>query len=875
MKNSILQSVRKTTWCILLVFASLSTFSQCPAGYSKYTLKWDYLDYIIYNAYYTFSNGYYTSLPYVQNQYFSFGSQRLNIACNYSKNNIFGENTTHRGETGSYGDEKPGITGNNIDADVQFLGNGQIVLTFDTEVYNLQFSMFDVDNKQMVDLSAVNAAATALPITVTTLGATQLIVNNNNTTAVNVVSPLVGGLPQYAGTTSVNASFNVDIAGPVKQVTLNVSNSGNDGNDNGSFWLSDITACTPGAFPTNYYAVSKPFTGQPSYVLHSLGNTVYKLDPATGKTKSLFKDTAATTINSMAYDPYNKFLYYVNDDGLFNSAGRSLKRYDFNKDSVSFVSTDLVALGIALSTFEGVNNGGAAFYNGSLYLGIQTASASYASGRETIIWRIDFDASNNPYRVSQAFALPCDDGAGLVNGFGDFVIRDGMLYEGDNAADEPDYYQFDMTTGLGTVYPINPFPDDQPGELALDWTGKIYQLLSDNIDGITPYVAVYNEDGTIGSKTPIVSNPMYTPATPLLGDAAEAFRPKSDFGDAPASYDPAGVDPATHEKDDNLRLGNNYGYEWSKTPIVDGDTYEDGLGAAPTLNYFGTTTYAINVNVFNNTGANATLVCWLDWNFNGVYDPGEGQPVTVPPSPSMQLVPVTWNMWVPNTSNTNTWLRLRLTSAVNGMTVNNMNGYYPDGEVEDYPVYMGAMLATNILSFSADLDKKKAVDLQWELSASDDLSGCEVQRSADNAHWETLATLKAYDNGAAHVYSTTDNAPLAGLSFYRVRLLLKDNAMQYSSIEPITIKDGANALHVSINPADQYTVLKISSSTGGDGMVNINDNSGRLMLQKHIAVKEGENLVQVNNLDKLSPGIYYVTVKTATMQAVEKLVITR
>src|SRR5262245_7652532 len=126
------------------------------------------------------------------------------------------------------------------------------------------------------------------------------------------------------------------------------------------------------------------------------------------------------------------------------------------------------------------------------------------------------------------------------------------------------------------------------------------------MNGISPYVAVYNEDGTIGSKKPIVSNPMYTPAIPNLGDAADAFRPKSDFGDAPPSYDPVGQEPATHEKDVNLHLGSGFGQEWVKTAVIDGDTFDDGMGAAPALSYFGTTTYNINVNVFNNTGANAT-----------------------------------------------------------------------------------------------------------------------------------------------------------------------------------------------------------------------------------------------------------------------------
>ena len=875
MKLLLRNLVRPYLFGTLLMLFSCTVSAQCLSGYNQFTLKWDYLDYIIYNANYTFSNGYYTSLPYVQNQFFSFGRQRLNIACNYSKNNIFGENATHRGETGSYGNGKPGVTGAAIDADVQFLGNGQIILTFDTAVYNCQFSMFDVDNMQIVDLAAVDALGTPLPIAITTLGATQLTVTNNNTTGPNVASLTSGGLAQYANTTQVTASFNVDIAGPVKQVTLTVTNSGNDATDNGSYWLSDIAACTAGSFPSNYYAVSKPFTGQPSYVLHSLGNTVYQLDPATGKTKGLFTDPAAATINSMAYDPYNKFLYYVNDDGLTNSAGRSLKRYDFNTDAISTVSSDLVALGIALSTFEGVNNGGAAFYNGSLFLGIQTANISYNSGREALIWRIDFDASNNPVRVSQTYGMPCDDGAGLINGFGDFVIKDGMLYQGDNATDEPDYYQVNMQTGMGTVYAIAPFPDDQPGEMAIDWTGKVYQLLSDNLNGITPYVAPYNEDGTIGGKNAIVSNPMYAPAAPNLGDAAEAFRPKSDFGDAPLSYDPAAFDPATHEKDDNLHLGSGYGYEWTKTTIINGDSFEDGLGAAPALNYFGATTYNINVNVLNSSGANATLACWLDWNFNGLYDAGEGKTVTVPSAAGMQLIPVSWTMWVPNTASTSTWLRLRLTSAANGMTVNNMNGYYPDGEVEDYPVGMGALLAKNLLSFNASLDNKKAVDLVWQVISSSQLALSQVERSCDGKRWDKIATVNAYDNGNGNTYKQIDHTPLNGLSYYRVKLVFKDGVEQYTDVKNVYIKSGANSLHISLNPAEQYTILELNSSISSKCMIDLNDNTGRLVMRKSTTLEEGNNALRIDGLNQFAPGIYYITVRSAMLNTVEKLVIGR
>jgi len=229
-----------------LFICSTQLSAQCPSGYNKFTLKWDYLDFFIYNAQYTSSNGYLTALASAQTQNFSFGNQRLVISHNYSNIAFSGENTTNTGQTGSYGNSN----GTGSDADVQFIGDGRIVLTFDAEVYNLQFSLFDVDQEQQANITAVDASAVALPVNIALLGggSNKLTVTGNATTTPQINSAGSGNIAN----SQVRASFNVDIAGPVKQVTINISGTNTAaGSDNGSFWLSDISACTTVSFPTN------------------------------------------------------------------------------------------------------------------------------------------------------------------------------------------------------------------------------------------------------------------------------------------------------------------------------------------------------------------------------------------------------------------------------------------------------------------------------------------------------------------------------------------------------------------------------------------------------------------------------------------------
>jgi hypothetical protein len=898
---------RNFTATLLLFFSFFyvgNVKAQCPGGYNQVTLNWDYLDYLKYTGFYTTANGFLPSLAAAQTQNFAFGTQRLTITNNYAAANFYGDTTLHTGETGSYG----------VGADVQFLGNGIITLTFENEVQNVRFSVHDVDRSQRIIFGATNAASVPQNIDLTALGASILVINNDNTPTARVDAFFAN-----VANTSNTASVNVDIAGPVKTVTLTVSNTLTlAGTEDGSFFLSDITACSVGNFPNNYYNVSQPFTGQPGYVLHAFGDSVMALNPATGVTKFLFEDpftigaystTNRWNVNSMGYDPVNRILYYTYSITASPGTNLSIKKYDFNTETISTVVNDITTLGIPVvrpngtDLGTGVESGAASFYNGSYYIGIESTNKNGTtplarSGREAIIWRIDFDASNNPYRASQVFAIPSDNGTGTLNhDWSDFQINNGILYDFDGAGSgaQTDIFQTNLITGATTnytspaTYATGSFV---PGQPTVDWTGTIYQIANTlpGGAGTTPYVAPYNTGaGTVGTRTNLTSTPAYTPAIPSLGDAAEAFRPQSDFGDAPDSYhdlpgSPLGV--ATHEFDANLRLGNTYDREWSvttsATATADGGD-EDGIGAAPNLNYNGTTNYSVaNITVYNNTGANATLIGWLDYNLNGTFEAGEGRTITVPTSAATQTVTLNWTgITVPNyIAGTTTFLRLRLTSAGNGMTTANMNGYYPDGEVEDFPVLRGAdLLPIQLFDFTAEkMYTKQAVNLYWKFSGANQQTNFNIERSADAIQWNTIGNKlnEVSSNDVANL-SYADNNALNGTSYYRLSWTeAGQGAAKYSTIKTVSFNNLKTAgIELLINPATTHTKINIQSLLTGNATVELVNSNGKLVVQKKLHVFSGDNIITLDGLSNLSAGLYFVRVQTGTNMYNTKLLISK
>jgi len=423
----------------IMICLPLFSHTQCPSGYTSATINWDNLDYLHNRTGMYSANNPVTSLPFVsssmwQTQRFAIGTNRLTISTTIpvgTSSSVYGEITSHTGETGAYG------TGADLGFIVPNATAITMTFTFLTEVQNLKFSVFDIDQEITFAPTATNAGGSAVNITLTKpAGASSAIPLNGNASATTVTgtAPLAnwstgGGSGTAYATSSNNGTVNVDIAGPVKTVVLTFSND----NNTRDFWVSDITACVadPG-FPSSYFSTyTEPFTGQPAYFLANPQNlNVYMVNAGTGVADFIFADpgTGGNKLNSLAYDPVNKWLYYTLDNAAQQPVNKALKKYDFNTETISTVLADITTLGIP-TFIQGVEFAGASFYNGSLYLGIEECDGtSFSSNAESVVWKVDFDGSGNPTTATQVYATNGNNGAGTVmHDWGDIVVKDGLF----------------------------------------------------------------------------------------------------------------------------------------------------------------------------------------------------------------------------------------------------------------------------------------------------------------------------------------------------------------------------------------------------------------------------------------------------------------
>ncbi|MEO5564470.1 MAG: GEVED domain-containing protein [Chitinophagaceae bacterium] len=862
---------------IIVLVAAMSLPAGVNAQCTAAELNWDNIDFLPSNN--TRYTSFFPSATFPYNQNFTIGTRTVNFAMAPASNlTLNGENGTNTGHTGSLPAASPGD-------DVQFTTaaatNSTITMTFDLNVTTVQFSIFDLDNNQSVNITATNAGGAPVNISAMTLATATSGINitGSGTASATATGPGAG----YADTDN-RGTLNVRVDGPVARIVITLSNAG------GNIWLSDIGACVTGTFPLNYQQISRPFTGQPQYVITVVNNNIYYVDPTNGQGYFLFNEPGHNRLNSLAYDPYERVVYYTYSltGGNNPVTDKVLKKYDVDTKTISVVIPDVNTFGIP--TYEsGVESGSATFYNGSLYLGIEgytgtdNSGTPYAAGRKSTIWKINFDAAGNPVApAAQVWGVTADDGIGAQNihDWSDFGISNGVLTDFDGSqSGQIDYYSTNLMTGVRTRYaPVGP----TPRQVSIGWNELLY-----NVD-----VSIGRYNGTNGIVAGTTFN-IFAPLGPTIpvgsgaswGDAAGPYRPFLDFGDAPATYDPDPWSPACHDtltptvaaRRTKLILGPDEDLEWLKKGFTTiEDTYEDGLAFVPIFSPV-SNNYLAQVSVLNNTGANATVCAWLDFNGNGTFDAIEGiNPVTVVSAPGTQTIPLVWPS-TPSTllSGTFTYLRIRITSGA--MTRSNSTGYYSTGEVEDYRVIVdNSPLSVQMMSFDTEVQENKSVKLSWQANEEINLPGYDVERSVNGSEWDRIAFVPSSQAGGMHQYEIVDKNPYTGTSLYRVKMGEINGYARYSNIRAAVITKLPGTLTLYPNPVIDKAIITITGGTAGQNTyIQILDAAGNPMSQQKITLTPGINTVEVPVKPSWQSGVYFVRVTTGDKVEFQKFVLQR
>ncbi len=171
----------------------------------------------------------------------------------------------------------------------------------------------------------------------------------------------------------------------------------------------------------------------------------------------------------------------------------------------------------------------------------------------------------------------------------------------------------------------------------------------------------------------------------------------------------------------------------------------------------------------------------------------------------------------------------------------------------------GMALPVELLSFTASLNSKRQVDLDWVTTSEINNDFFTVERSIDGIHFEKIGETDGAGNSNVQLlYHTIDPDPYSGLSYYRLMQTDFDAQQKYSQVQTIYIgNDTEVTLTLFPNPSNGNFTVSVTGLNNEYVIIKIIDVTGKIYFVKTMFA-ESNLIYQVDEVEKLAPGLYHL-----------------
>jgi len=187
---------------------------------------------------------------------------------------------------------------------------------------------------------------------------------------------------------------------------------------------------------------------------------------------------------------------------------------------------------------------------------------------------------------------------------------------------------------------------------------------------------------------------------------------------------------------------------------------------------------------------------------------------------------------------------------------------------------IGAVLPVTITGFTVSQQNNVAL-VKWSTLTETNNDRFEVLRSSDGQTWQIISTVKAKgnDGSAQNNYAVTDNNPLNGNSFYRLRQYDKDGKTTLTDIKPFTIQL-LKEIAASIYPNPTVNAINLLvKNYNGNVTASLMNAQGTVLNRQLITVNSATSSYKLNVNTKLAAGTYYVSLNGNNLSQTLKVIV--
>ncbi|HEX7458484.1 MAG TPA: T9SS type A sorting domain-containing protein, partial [Ginsengibacter sp.] len=165
------------------------------------------------------------------------------------------------------------------------------------------------------------------------------------------------------------------------------------------------------------------------------------------------------------------------------------------------------------------------------------------------------------------------------------------------------------------------------------------------------------------------------------------------------------------------------------------------------------------------------------------------------------------------------------------------------------------LLNNMVLNFSGNIINDNAI-LKWTSEGETNLNEYEVEKSLDGINFSRTGIVATMNDINGSDYFFNDPEPISSVVYYRLRLSgLSANDTKYSKIIVLYNKNALFNVSV-VNPFKANLKIKIFLPEEGNAVFNLYDVFGKIVSKKNVQLSKGVSQVTLNDVERLSPGVY-------------------
>jgi hypothetical protein len=181
-----------------------------------------------------------------------------------------------------------------------------------------------------------------------------------------------------------------------------------------------------------------------------------------------------------------------------------------------------------------------------------------------------------------------------------------------------------------------------------------------------------------------------------------------------------------------------------------------------------------------------------------------------------------------------------------------------------------AVLPIDLLQFTAKIATQEVI-LNWSTASELNNDYMEIERAIDGVQFEVLGrVIGAGTSTLVNHYTMTDENPIEGVSYYRLKQVDFDGTVTYSNTLSVEFGDASNNYVVYPNPGKHGDQLTIVGDITPGTKIELIDQSGKVVLEQQFYRSDDRVLL---NLSSVKAGLYAVRFIQGQHIQIERLIL--